>query len=133
MEKWTQLEQARDHVESLITAKLFTKAMCLCVEEDVNSVGAAHPKTSQGLDLSTFLQQNLLGQYETKLRELGAAVVAYLADVEAEDLLDIGMKNWKSNAYDALTPNRFRALDKKGKRRISCYQSSSSVVWTSSR
>ena len=62
------------------------------VEEATNPVVEAHPNTSQDLDLSTFLQQNLLGQYETKLRELGAAVVADLADVEEDDLLQIGMK-----------------------------------------
>ena len=42
--------------------------------------------------LSAALAEAHLSQYETALRELGAAFVPDLADLEAEDLVGIGMK-----------------------------------------
>ena len=53
---------------------------------------APEPQPQLAEDLSTVLQSAQLSQYETALRELGCTVPADLADLEDEDLMEMGMK-----------------------------------------
>ena len=53
---------------------------------------APEPQPQLAEELSTALQAAQLSQYETALRELGCTVPADLADLEDEDLMEMGMK-----------------------------------------
>ena len=53
---------------------------------------APEPQPQLAEDLSSALQSAQLSQYETALRELGCTVPADLADLEDEDLMEMGMK-----------------------------------------
>ena len=53
---------------------------------------APEPQPQLAEDLSTVLQSAQLSQYETALRELGCTVPADFADLEDEDLMEMGMK-----------------------------------------
>ena len=50
------------------------------------------PQPQLAEDLSSALQSAQLSQYETALRELGCTVPADFADLEDEDLMEMGMK-----------------------------------------
>ena len=53
---------------------------------------APEPQPQLAEELSTALQAAQLSQYETALRELGCTVPADFADLEDEDLMEMGMK-----------------------------------------
>ena len=53
---------------------------------------ASAPPATFGQDLSAALASARLSQYEAALRELGCKVTEDLAELEEQDLMEIGMK-----------------------------------------
>jgi hypothetical protein len=59
-------------------------------QPDGTSSASASPNEPK--DLAAILQEANLSQYETALRELGASFGTDLAELEEDDLVEIGMK-----------------------------------------
>ena len=108
--QYSEQELDEEHTVTTVEGDRTTQALSAAGVSRPASPARAHGQLSQGvsaehLSLSEALDSARLTKYEDAFRDLGCEIVQDLADLEEQDLMEIGMKRVEIVRLKRLVPN----------------------------